>query len=114
MAAAPTRGTLDVRVATMTTTLEIDARNRWEAVDLLGRLAPYRPHLIQLDFPDGRWLVRAQVPGTHGEGIVDAVDKVEEWHRERAIPSVGICVAATRPLLAAELRRVLRGRARTR
>ena len=96
----------------MTTTLEIDVRNRWDAVELLDRLASYHPHLVQLDFPDGRWLVRAQVPGAHGEGILNAVDEVEEWHRERDIASVGVCLNAVRPLMAAELGRVLRKRSR--
>jgi len=104
---------MHVRVSAMTTTLEIDVRNRWDAVELLDRLAPYHPHLVQLDFPDGRWLVRAQVPGAHGEGILNAVDEVAEWHRERDIPSVGVCLNAVRPLMAAELGRALRRRSRT-
>ena len=54
--------------------------------------------------------MRAQVPGAHGEGILNAVDEVEEWHRERAIPSVGVCLTGVRPLLTAELGRVLRDR----
>lgn len=98
----------------MTTTLEIDVRNRWDAVQLLDRLAPYHPHLVQLDFPDGRWLVRAQTPGTHGETVTAAVDAIESWHREREISSVGVCLTGTRPLLEAELRRALRTRAHAR
>ncbi len=112
MSPVPAVGTLHPRVSAMTTTLEIDVRNRWEAVELLDRLAPYHPHLIQLDFPDGRWLVRAQVPGAHGEGILNALDEVEEWHLEREIPSVGVCLSGVRPLMAAELGRAMRKRAR--
>ena len=94
----------------MTTTLEIDVESRWDAVQLLERLAPFHAHLVQLDFPDGRWLVRAQTPGTHGETITTAVDAIEEWHRERDIPSVGVCLTGVRPLMEAELRRALRTR----
>jgi hypothetical protein len=97
----------------MTTTLEIDVSNRWDAVQLLDRLAPYHPHIVQLDFPDGRWLVRAQTPGAHGENVTNAVDAIEAWHRERGIPSVGVCLTGTRPLIEAELRRALRKRPRT-
>ena len=114
MPPASAAATLQLRVSATATTLEIDVRNRWEAVELLDRLAPYHPHLIQLDFPDGRWLVRAQVPGTHGEGVLNALDEVEEWHLEREIPSVGVCLTGVRPLMAAELTRALRKRARTR
>jgi len=97
---------------TATTTLEIDVQSRWDAVQLLERLAPFHPHLVQLDFPEGRWLVRAQTPGTHGETVTTAVDAIEEWHREKGIPSVGVCLTGTRPLLEAELRRALRRRHR--
>ena len=97
---------------TATTTLEIDVQSRWDAVQLLERLAPYHPHLVQLDFPEGRWLVRAQTPGTHGETVTTAVDAIEEWHRERGIASVGVCLTGIRPLMEAELRRALRRRHR--
>ena len=96
----------------MTTTLEIDVQSRWDAVQLLERLAPFHAHLVQLDFPDGRWLVRAQTPGAHGESVTNAVDAIEAWHREREIPSVGVCLTGTRPLMEAELRRALGRRAR--
>ena len=97
---------------TATTTLEIDVQSRWDAVQLLERLAPYHPHLVQLDFPEGRWLVRAQTPGTHGETVTSAVDAIEEWHRERGIASVGVFLTGVRPLMEAELRRALRKRHR--
>lgn len=97
----------------MTTTLEIDVANRWDAVQLLDRLLPYNPHIVQLDFPDGRWLVRAQTPGAHGESVTNAVETIEAWHRERGIPAVGVCLTGTRPVLEAELRRAMRKRART-
>ena len=95
----------------MPTTLEIDVHDRWDAVQLLERLACFRPHLVQLEFPDGRWLVRAQTPGAHGEGIVSALDTIDTWSREREIPSVGVCLSGTRGLMERELTRALRAKA---
>jgi hypothetical protein len=93
------------------TTIDIDVDDRWDAVQLLKRLAAFQPHLVQLQHPAGRWLVRAHTPGTHGEGLVGAVDAIDEWSRERHISSVGVCLSGTRPLLEAELRRALRAKA---
>jgi len=93
------------------TTIDIDVNDRWDAVQLLKRLAAFQPHLVQLEHPTGRWLVRAHTPGTHGESLVGAVDAIDEWSRERHIASVGVCLQGTRPLLEAELTRALRERA---
>ena len=61
----------------MSTTLEIDVYSRWDAVELLGRLSCYHSHLVQLDVPGERWLVRARTPGEHGEGIVGALAVID-------------------------------------
>jgi len=89
----------------MATTLEIDVTGRWDAVTLLRRLASCHAHLIQLGVIDDRWLVRAVMPGVHCEGIVDALDVVNRWHRERALESVYVCVSPC----SAPTRRDLRG-----
>ena len=36
-------------------TIRIEAGSRWDALDLLRRLRPFRTHLVQLN--DQRWLV---------------------------------------------------------
>jgi hypothetical protein len=93
----------------MPTTLEIDVRGRWDAVELLGRLTGCHSHLIQLDLHGERWLVRARTPGEHGEGIVEVVAAIEEWQRERGIESVGVCIAGT-PSLEQDLQLAVAGR----
>ena len=82
----------------LSTTLEIDVYGRWDAVELLGRLARYHSHLVQLDGPGERWLVRARTPGEHGEGIVSALGVIDAWQRERKLESVGVCICGAPPL----------------
>ena len=102
----------------MPTTLEIDVHSRWDAVQLLGDLSCYHAHLVQLEYPDGRWLVRVRTPGLNGEGIVDALGVVESWQQERGVADVGVCICGTLPLsdddlagmsLAGDLQRGARG-----
>ena len=82
----------------MPTTLEIDVYSRWDALELLGRLSCYHSHLVQLDLPGERWLVRARTPGEHGEGIVTALGLIEAWERERNLESVGVYICGVQPL----------------
>ena len=82
----------------MPTTLEIDVYSRWDALELLGRLSCYHSHLVQLDLPGERWLVRARTPGAHGEGILSALGVIEAWERERNLESVGVCICGAPPL----------------
>ncbi|MGD0713936.1 MAG: hypothetical protein ABSB24_07085 [Gaiellaceae bacterium] len=102
----------------MPTTLEIDVHSRWDAVHLLRGLACYHAHLVQLEYPGGRWLVRVRTPGLRGEGIVGILGVVEDWQRERGIADVGVCVCGAARLsdddlaglsLAEDLRRTARG-----
>jgi hypothetical protein len=87
----------------MPTTLEIDVYSRWDAVELLGRLSCYHSHLVQLDLPGGRWLVRARTPGEHGEGIVSALAVVDAWQQEHHLDSVGVCINGGPPLAGADV-----------
>jgi hypothetical protein len=101
----------------MPTTLEIDVHSRWDAVHLLRGLACYHAHLVQLEYPDGRWLVRVRTPGLQGEGIAGVLAVVEDWQRQRRIADVGVCICRTSRLsdddlaglsLAADLQRTAR------
>jgi hypothetical protein len=85
------------------TTLEIDVYSRWDAVELLGRLSCYHSHLVQLDVPGERWLVRARTPGEHGEGIVGALAVIDGWQQERNLDSVGVCINGAPPLAQADV-----------
>ncbi len=87
----------------LSTTLEIDVYGRWDAIELLGRLSCYHSHLVQLDVPGVRWLVRARTPGEHGEGIVGALAVVDAWQQERELESVGVCICGAPPLARADV-----------
>jgi len=88
----------------VSTTLEIDVNGRWNAVELLRRLACYHSYLVQLDVAGARWLVRARTPGEHGEGIVAALAAIDDWQQERRLPEpVGVCICGTPPLARADL-----------
>jgi hypothetical protein len=61
---------------TVSATIEIDVCERLDAVALMQRLNPYHPCLIK--FAPERWLVHAEAPGCHGEGLPSALAAVDE------------------------------------
>jgi hypothetical protein len=93
-------------VVTMALTVDIDLKDSRRAVSLLGRLHGYHAHIVHLEFPDGRWLVRARVPGTAGQSITDLLDELMTWH-EPSTESLGVSLVSAGGRAA--LHEVLRG-----
>jgi hypothetical protein len=73
-----------------TATVEIDLQGRWDAVALLQRLSAYHSFLVQ--YKPGRWVVRAQAPGCHGERLERALSTIQEWRDERRIEGTSMRV----------------------
>jgi hypothetical protein len=71
-------------------TIEVDVHGRWDAVELLQRLVPYRSYLVER----GRqqWRVHAQAPGCHGEKLPDALAAIDECLRERHVEDAAVRV----------------------
>jgi hypothetical protein len=74
----------------MPATIEIDVHGRWDAVALLQRLNPYRPHLIQ--FAPERWRVHLEAPGCHGERLPSALATIEESLAARQVEDATVRV----------------------
>jgi hypothetical protein len=70
--------------------IEVDVRERWDALDLLQRLVPFRSHLVERG-PD-HWRVHAQAPGYHGERLANALDTIEECLSERGVADAAVRV----------------------
>jgi hypothetical protein len=64
-------------------TVEIDLQGRWDALELSQRLSPFHSFLVQ--YNPGRWVVRAQAPGSHGERLDRALGIIQEWLDERRV-----------------------------
>jgi hypothetical protein len=60
----------------MPATIEIDVKDRWDAIALMRRLDPYHSYLIQRA-PE-RWQVHAEAPGCHGEPLSTALAAIDE------------------------------------
>lgn len=75
----------------MPAAIEIDVRDRWDALALMQRLNPYHSYLIQLA-PE-RWLVHAEAPGCHGEPLPSALAAVQESLAARHLEDAAVRVA---------------------
>lgn len=81
--------------------IEIRVAGRWTACALLERLAPYRSFLIQHSAE--LWVVHAQAPGCHGEGVESAIAAIEQCLDGHAVENASIRIdgALYRPLATA-------------
>jgi hypothetical protein len=79
-------------------TVEIEVSGRWDALALSQRLIPYRSFLVQYE-PE-RWVVHAQAPGFHGEGLESALSTIQELLVERRVEGASVRVDG-RPYLSA-------------
>lgn len=75
---------------TVSATVEIDVRGRWDALALSRRLAAYHAYLVQVGRE--RWLVHAEAPGSHGELLDDALRAVDEWRSARGVEEAPVRV----------------------
>ena len=78
--AAPAPVVADNRVETE---VEVNVRNRWDALALSELLVPFHSFLIQ--HTADRWVVHARTPGSHGEPLLEVLRAIEEWRAERAL-----------------------------
>ena len=79
--AAP--ATSAVARGSISTTVEIDVGEYWDAVALLDLLIPFHSFLGQQTTE--HWVVHARTPGSHGESLVDALGVIEKWRAKRGI-----------------------------
>jgi len=63
--------------------VEVDVRNRWDALALSELLVPFHSFLVQ--HTADRWVVHARAPGWHGEPLLEALRAIEEWRAERGL-----------------------------
>ena len=71
-------------------TVEIDLQGRWDALELSQRLSQSHSFLVQ--YKRGRWVVRAQAPGRHGERLDRALSTIEGWLAERRVDGASMRV----------------------
>jgi hypothetical protein len=67
----------------ISTTVEIDVGDYWDAVALLELLIPFNPFLVQ--HTTEHWVVHARAPGGHGESLADALDLIDEWQAKMGV-----------------------------
>jgi hypothetical protein len=67
----------------ISTTVEIDVGDYWDAVALLGLLIPFNSFLVQ--HTTEHWVVHARTPGRHGESLADALDLIDEWQAKKGV-----------------------------
>jgi hypothetical protein len=70
--------------------VEVDVRDRWDALDLSELLIPYHSFLVQ--HTTERWVVHARAPGCHGEPLAGALSAIEKWLAERDLEDAPIRV----------------------
>ena len=63
--------------------IEVDVRDRWDALALSESLVPFQSFLVQ--HSADRWVVHARSPGWHGESLLEAFRAIEEWRAERGL-----------------------------
>jgi hypothetical protein len=73
--AAP--ATSAVARGSISTTVEIDVGEYWDAVALLDLLIPFHSFLVQ--HTTEHWVVHARTPGWDGGSLVDALGVIEKW-----------------------------------
>jgi hypothetical protein len=61
--------------------VEIDVRDRWDALALSEALIPFHSFLVQRSAE--WWVVHARAPGCHGEQVADALAAIDQWREER-------------------------------
>jgi hypothetical protein len=61
--------------------VEVDVRDRWDALALSELLIPFHSFLVQ--HTAEHWVVHARCPGCHGEPLAAALAAIEEWRDER-------------------------------
>jgi hypothetical protein len=66
--------------------IEIDLDGRWNALALSEHLIPFHSFLVQHEAR--RWVVHARTPGSHGEGLADALRAIDDWVAERGLENV--------------------------
>jgi hypothetical protein len=90
--AAP--ATSAVARGSISTTVEIDVGEYWDAVALLDLLIPFHSFLAQ--HTTEHWVVHARTPGWRGESLVDALGVIEKWQAKRGVNgSVRVCDQST-------------------
>jgi hypothetical protein len=77
--AAP--ATSAVARGSISTKVEIDVGEYWDAVALLDLLIPFHSFLVQ--HTTEHWVVHARAPGSHGESLADALGVIDEWQSTR-------------------------------
>jgi hypothetical protein len=61
-------------------TIRIDAANRWDALDLVRRLAGFRAHIVQLS---DRWIVCVRQDRDLDALTVGVLDETARWAADR-------------------------------
>lgn len=64
-------------------TIRIDAGSRWDALELLRRLRPFRTHLVQLN--DRRWLVCVRPDRELDELEIAVLRTASAWAADRHV-----------------------------
>ena len=63
--------------------VEVDVRDRWDALALSELLVPFHSFLVQ--HTSDRWVVHARTPGCHGEALSEALRAIEDWRADRSL-----------------------------
>jgi hypothetical protein len=63
--------------------VQVDVRNRWDALALSELLVPFHSYLVQRT--TDRWVVHARTPGWRGATLSEALRAIEEWSAERGL-----------------------------